>query len=410
MRFIFITVWKEMKRRFNDPVGLLTSIMIPFVIGFLMASVIGGGVGGPAIRAQLLVSDLDDSFVSQGILNALASDQLSEMIVMEQIGLEEGRQRINDGEGSGHLVIPEGFGEAWLNYEQTALHLTVNPSQTISPRLISEILDAFLDLGDYLHKVFGAELKIISNSLDEEGLVGVSTSEFSLQISDKITGVAEYVFPPAIEVEDATPQPEGVTISFAILMFPGILVMAAFFAANGQSTNYWSEREKGTLTRWVASPNAFWAFWLAQWFTAMVLTALVAAPIMVAGFYFLDINFEKFFTALAWLALTGPILFAVLTLIQVISPSSRVGGMITTLVMFPLLMAGGSFFPTETMPKWMGVIADYTPNGRVIEPLKGYFTGEYGAAGLFTDFAPLMLAGLLLILVSGFLSARKVLV
>lgn len=411
MRFIFVTVWKELKRSFNDPGALLTSIAVPFVIGFLMASVLGGtGGGGPTIRAQLLVSDLDDSFVSQGVLSALASDQLSEMIVIEQVPLEEGIRRINDGDGSGHLVIPEGFGEAWLGHEQTALELTVNPVQTISPRLIREILDAFLEAGNYLHKVFRAELKIISNSLDEEELVGISTAEFSTQISDKVTSIADYVFPPAIEVEDATPQPEGVTISFTILMFPGILVMAAFFAANGQSTNFWTEKEKGTLARWVASPNAFWAFWMAQWFTAMALTAIVAAPIMVAGFFYIGISFEKYLTALAWLALTGPILFAVLTLVQVLSPSRRAGGMIATLVMFPLLMAGGSFFPTETMPKWIGVIADYTPNGRVIEPLKGYFTGEYGASGLFADFAPIMLAGLLLILLSGFLSARKVLV
>ena len=85
MRFIFVTVWKELKRRFNDPGGLIGAIMVPFVIGFLMASVIGGGGGGPAIRAQLLVSDLDDSLVSQGFLNALASDQLSGMILVEQV-------------------------------------------------------------------------------------------------------------------------------------------------------------------------------------------------------------------------------------------------------------------------------------------------------------------------------------
>ena len=154
MRFIFVTVVKEMKRRFNDPGGMISAIMIPLAIGFLMASVMGGG-GQPSIRAQLLVTDLDDSFVSQGILSALGQDQIAEMIMVEKVDEETGQRRINDGDGSGHLVIPTGFGKAWLEREEVALQLTVNPSQSISPRLIREMLESLLDLGDYLHKVFG---------------------------------------------------------------------------------------------------------------------------------------------------------------------------------------------------------------------------------------------------------------
>jgi len=407
MRFVLATVAKELKRRFNDPGGLISSIMIPFVIGFLMASVMGGG--GTSIKAQLLVTDLDDSFISRGVLSALGQDQIADMILVEKLTQEEGHRRINEGDGSGHLVIPQGFGKSWLDREDVALQLTVNPSQYISPRLIREMLESLLDLGDYLHKVFGQELKIISQSLESDELVGISTSVFSANITDKVSGIADLVFPPVMEVEDVTPQPEGVSVGMALLMFPGILVMAAFFAANSQSGNFWTEKETGTLGRWVASPNAFSAFWIAQWFTAMLLTAVVSAPIMLAGFFYFGISFEKYFTALAWLALTGPVLFAVLSLIQVLAPSKKAGGVISTLIMFPLLMAGGSFFPTETMPKFIATIAQYTPNGRVIEPLKGYLIGEYGASGLFSSIWGIVAVTLVLVLLCGQLSARKVL-
>ena len=132
MRFIFVTVGKELKRRFNDPGGLISAIMIPFAIGFLMASVMGGG--GGAIKASLLVTDLDDSFISQGILSALGQDQIADMIVLEKVSREEGDRRINEGGASGYLVIPKGFGKAWLERDEVALALTVNPSQYVSPR------------------------------------------------------------------------------------------------------------------------------------------------------------------------------------------------------------------------------------------------------------------------------------
>ncbi len=367
------------------------------------------GGGGGTIKAELLVTDLDDSFVSQGILSALGQDQIADMILLEKVTQEEGHLRINEGDGSGHLVIPEGFGQAWLDREDIALQLTVNPSRSISPRLIREMLESLLDLGDYLHKVFGEELKIISQSIDGDGLVGMTNAEFSTDIADKMSAIGGLVFPPVLEVEDVTPEPEGVSVNMALLMFPGILVMAAFFAANGQSANFWTEKEKGTLGRWVASPNAFSAFWVAQWVTAMFLTAIVAAPIMLMGFFYLDISFEKYFSSMLWLALTGPILFAVLSLIQVLAPSRKAGGVISTMFMFPLLMAGGSFFPTETMPEFIATIAQYTPNGRVIEPLKAYLTGEYGMGDMFANLWGIIAVTLVLLLMTGQLSARKAL-
>jgi ABC-type multidrug transport system permease subunit len=407
MRFIFVTVGKEIKRRLNDPTGLISAIMIPFVIGFLMASVMGGG--GPSIKARLLVTDLDDSFISQGILRTMGQDQIANMISVEMVTKEEGDRRINEGEGSGHLVIPENFGQVWLDHEDVALQLVVNPSQSISPRLIREMLESLLDLGEIMHKVFGEELKILSLSQENDELVGISTADFSANIADKVSGLAELVFPPVLKAEDVTPQPEGVTVNIALLMFPGILVMAAFFAANGQSSNFWTEKEKGTLNRWVASPNAFSSFWIAQWITAMFLTAMVAAPIMIAGFFYLDISFDKFLVSLLWLTLTGPVLFAVLSLFQVLAPSQKVGSMISTLIMFPLLMVGGSFFPTETMPDFISNIAQYTPNGSVVGPMKAYLTGENDAWGLLSELWSIMAAALLLVLLCGRLSAKKAL-
>jgi len=407
MRFILVTAGKEIKRRLNDPGGLISAIMIPFVIGFLMASVMGGG--GSSFKARLLITDLDDSFISQGIISAFGQDQIADLIQLEKVSLTEGDQRINEGDGSGHLIIPQGFGQAWLDREEVALQLTVNPAQYISPRLIREMLESLLQVGDYLHKVFGEELKIISRSINNDGLVGITTADFSTNIADKMSSVGELVFPPILEVKDVTPEPESVSVNMALLLLPGILVMAAFFAANGQSSSFWVEKEKGTLGRWMASPNSFSAFWIAQWLTAMGLTFIVAAPIMFAGFLYFEIGFEKYFAAIMWLVLTGPILFAVLSLIQVLAPSKKAGGVISTLLMFPLLMAGGSFFPTEAMPKFIASIAQYTPNGRVIEPLKAYLIGDYGASGMFANLWVIIMVTFLLLLVVGQISSRKAL-
>ncbi|MCH7807111.1 MAG: ABC transporter permease [Proteobacteria bacterium] len=406
MHFFLANILKEIKRRFNDPGVMISWIAIPFVIGLLMTSVMGGD-GGPRFRAVLFLTDHDETFISQTIASAFSRGQLAEMVEVREIGEMEGKARMEDGEGSAHLVIPEGFGEAWLDREPVTLELTTNPAQSISPRLIRDVLESFLDLGDYLHLVFGEEIKIITEGVADEALESATTAAISTAISDKMTKIGPLIFPPVIEVSDNTPKPEGGAVSYALLLFPGILLMAAFFASNDFAASYWGEKEGGTLQRWRATPARFWQFWAARLLAAMILIPLVTAPIMAAGFFYLGISFEKFATSLVWLALAGPILFSLFSLVQVLSPTRKAGGIFSTLLMFPLLMVGGSFFPTETLPGWLAMVAEYTPNGRVLEPLKGYFLGEFGASGLFADLWEILAVTLMVLVLVAHLSERK---
>ena len=105
--------------------------------------------------------------------------------------------------------------------------------------------------------------------------------------------------------------------------------------------------------------------------------------------------------------MTGPLMFATLTVVQVMAPSRRAGGVISILLVFPLLMVGGSFFPTETLPSFIRPFADFTPNGQILEPMKQYFIGTYGASGLFANLWPLMLATIVLIFIASVIADRK---
>jgi ABC-type multidrug transport system permease subunit len=50
------------------------------------------------------------------------------------------------------------------------------------------------------------------------------------------------------------------------------------------------------------------------------------------------------------------------------------------LILFPLLMAGGSFFPLAVLPGWIAAIGRVSPNGFVADKL----TTELTAAGVWT--------------------------
>ena len=46
------------------------------------------------------------------------------------------------------------------------------------------------------------------------------------------------------------------------------------------------------------------------------------------------------------------------------------------MVVFPLLMIGGSFFPLEVMPPWMARVGRWTPNGLAVAEIKEILFGH----------------------------------
>jgi ABC-type multidrug transport system permease subunit len=67
--------------------------------------------------------------------------------------------------------------------------------------------------------------------------------------------------------------------------------------------------------------------------------------------------------------MVGSALVVFFTLLQLLGTSRRAASLLATMVTFPLLMIGGSFFPFETMPGWMVAIGRLTPNGQAIAQL-----------------------------------------
>ena len=69
-------------------------------------------------------------------------------------------------------------------------------------------------------------------------------------------------------------------------------------------------------------------------------------------------------------------------------------------ITFPLLMVGGSFFPSEMMPKFLAAAGRYTPNGWSLEHLKDLLLERSSMSSLWIGFGALLVAGLVLYFVT----------
>ena len=162
MSFLIASVKKDLARWRQDKTAFLIWLGIPFLIGGLITSMMDSGDGTPT--GLLLIADQDESLMSGFIAGAYSQEQLGDLIVVEQVTVEEGEARINEGEASGFLTIPDGFQDAFLNETPVTLTLKTNPAQIILPGIIQDVTEILLDLGFYAQRLLGPEIQQIQNT------------------------------------------------------------------------------------------------------------------------------------------------------------------------------------------------------------------------------------------------------
>jgi len=367
--FLSASVRKDLARWSQDKTALLIWLGIPFLIGGLITLMIDGGNGTPT--GVLLIADQDNSLLSGLVIGTYSQDQLGELIVVEQVSVEEGEARINDGDASGFLTIPVGFQDAFLNETPVTLTLKTNPAQTILPGIIEDVTEILLDLGFYAQRLLGNEIQQIqdaglSNLPDDVIVAGISVN-----IQDKISKVAPQLSPPLLDVVIVEPPPAEPQPDVALLFLPGIILMAVLFASNSLAADYWAEREKGTLRRLVSAPGVLSGFVAGKAVAAFAVMGLISTITLVIGFAYHDVAWSKFVSSLLWVSFGGVGLFAWFAALQMMFPTSKAANLLTTILLFPLMMAGGSFFPLAALPDWIAGIGRLSPNGFIVDRLSG---------------------------------------
>lgn len=364
MGFVLSAFGKDIRRWRQDYMAILIWLSIPLLIGGLIMSLMGDDVKPHGV---LLLVDEDESFLSELVVGAYSAGELGELISVEKTSYEEGLARVNDGEASGLLVIPDGFAEAFVESTPATLTLRTNPAQTILPGIIQNVTEILLDAGFYAHQLFGAEIERFAGMTEQPG--DAEVAQIAVAIQNKVEDIAPQIFPPVFDLEIVEPPPTEPSPPLALLFMPGIILMAVMFSANGLASDFWKERSQGTLRRLVSTPTRLGQFVAGKALGAVAIIALVSGFTLVIGFAYHGIAWGRLPLSIAWVSVSGVALFAWFAALQMIFSDQRTANIVSTALLFPLLMAGGSFFPLAVMPSWIAALGRIAPNGFVADRL-----------------------------------------
>jgi ABC-type Na+ efflux pump permease subunit len=399
VRFLLRSAAKDLRRRLRDPLGLVLWFAIPTFIG-VAVKLAFGSAGGPPPRAYVLVVDEDDSFGSRALVGALSQGGETSPFRGERVSAAEGERRMQAGEATALVVVPQGFGRALLEEKPTTLRLMTNPSQSILPKMVETGLGLLPDAVYYAHRLFGSSLRSLAGLLDSGGEVAeVDVARGAVEVQRAVRSLRTMTAsaPFTLAISDAA-RPSGPPPDPGALFLPSLLFMALFFVASSASGDVWVEKELGTLRRALQAPRGASAYFAGKLLAG---AALFAAMMVVAGLvgrWGFGLPLSRLPAAVAWTTTTGLVFLLLLTLAQLYAGSARTGGFLVNLVTLPLLMMGGSFFPFELMPEWMAALGRRTPNGWALVQLKAVLNGSLAAPAFAMRLGVLAAAGGLLFL------------
>lgn len=388
MRFVAVAAIKDLRRRLADPVAMLIWIGIPLAIGGLMNLVIGSAGSAPP-RAKVLVVDQDDTFVSRLLAGSSGPRALGGFLDLERVTLEDGRRRIDAGDATALLIVPAGFQAAVINDTPAELQLVTNPSQRILPGIVEEGLGMLVEAVFYAQRLFGSEIRRIADSAGgASGPADTDVAALSVAINARLRQLQGTVLPPVMRVEVAREETGGGgTANFGQLFFPGILFMSILFIVQGMSVDVWEEKTRGTLRRVLTTPQPVASLLAGKLAAGTALVGLVVLIALAASTALFGVAWSRLPLALAWCMFAAASLLALLTLLHMSASSERGAHLISNIIVFPLIMIGGSFFPFEAMPAWMAAIGRWTPNGLAVVRLKEILFGSPDAGALLAAAA-----------------------
>ncbi len=395
-------------RTWREKWGLISWLVIPMMLVFLMSLMSGGG-SSPKPHGKVLVTDLDQSVLSQFLIGSIGQGPTAEFFTVKAVSKSEGQRLMDAGEASAWLMIEKNFMDDYLNKKPTIIRLRKNPAQTVLPNMVETGMEVMVDAADYLQMLFADELQrinkmVISGKYDDADLVALT-----LAIKRAIDDIESTLTPPQIKlekyinlVEENQNKPR---FNFALLMFPGAVFMSLLFAAMSMSMAFWDDKANGILPRLAVTPHGLRDYFIGKTAHAKAMFLITSLILMAIGVWYFEVDVTLLPLLIIWLVFSGVVIWQVLLFFSLLMPSRKSANIVVNAAMLPLAMLGGSFFPAETMAEGLAKLGSFLPNGMLLKAIKDVMVrGEPWQNALLWPF----IIGLLVAMILWFINLRMV--
>lgn len=413
---------KDLLRSFRSAFALVFMFVMPLLTAGIIYFAFGG-LGGddagfelPVTRLQVVNLDqppLHFSFSSGEMLAGLLQyETLADLFeVIEAADEASARAAVDEQRADVAVIIPADFTAAAFDEErETAVTLYHDPTLTISPAIVQNVVSQFVDGFNGTSIATGvaaAQREERGMALDEvtSQQVAASYAAWAQGLGEALTSGDSRLFeaqPPAGQARPDNPM-AGIMGRIVIAM----IIFYAFFTGASTAQTILTEDEEGTLPRLFTTPTPR-SFILGGKFLTVFLTTIVQVIVgLAAGRLLFDIRWgEPLPVALAVLGLVVPATGFGLLLISFLRNSRQasivMGGALTVTGMAGGLMTSGM----PNLPAAFETLTLFTPQGWVMRSWALVLEGA-GVVDLLLPVAVAVGAGVIFFLVGAQIFRRR---
>jgi len=363
---VFLLFAKDYRRKWKNPSVLIGFLLLPLVFTFIFGLVFGPQAEQTLPQIRVLAADQDGSLLSQFFLTALTQGELKNLITLKKVPEEEGYRKLNKGKASALIVIPENFGKDVLDGKPTEILLLKNPSEQFLPQIVEEIGDVSSLLLSSLFSVFSDEISRIKDLSQKESFPDSALSALSIQIKNRIEGIAKYVFPPVISLKQETisekGQKEETRFSIYGYILPAMAMLFLLFICNAVFEDILREKEMGTLLRLSISPMKISEFIWSKILAAASIGMVCTLFLIGLGAVVFNIPWGNPLHVLLVVLSLNILIAGFISIFYTFVRTERQAGAVLSSVILVMSLLGGSMVPVEALPRFFLKFSKLTVN------------------------------------------------
>ncbi|MDY7092972.1 MAG: ABC transporter permease [Acidobacteriota bacterium] len=428
-------VVKDLRRHRRAPLAILLMLSFPLVFAGLLALSFGGG-GEPSVpRVHLLIEDRDGGLAGNLVRSAFTAEQAAEYFDIEAVG-EEGLQRMEAGEASALLRLPENFTEDLLEGRTVTLELIRNPAQSILPEIAEQITTVLAEGLSSASYLLDQPLSRVTTFLrgDGENPSDQQVSEIAVAVNQVVTRAGPVLFPPLITLETASledlqaeeadpgslsaPSPEeeaeessgeepiSQTTTIFLFILPGIAVFALFTLGDHVMRDLLLESERGTLGRQLVAPLGTGTVVAGKALSTAAVSCLSLMLLSLAAWWIGG----RGVSLPAFALLAGSLVLAITgtaATLYGLARTPKQGATISSVVYLVMAFASGSFLPLNALPASVQAVAPVTPFYWATQGFQALLLERADVVGVWTNIAVLSVLGAVLLATGSTLLGRR---
>lgn len=360
MKKSFYTIWTftriSTKRFFRDKVAIFFTIVFPLIFLFAFGGLLGGE-SSPGFTVAVINQSKTEA--ANKFIGGLKQSKVFK-IEKNITSIEEGKKKMNQSQIDAIINIPPDFGaiDTEKAYPTGTATIIYSKSNVVGARIMASIIKTrFNEVNERfvnIQKPFKIELK----ALNIRGL-----SSF------------DYIF--------------AGLLGFAIVGF-GIF---------GPVNVFPELKKQGILRRLHTTPLKVWQYFMSISFSQAIIGLMSLAIFFAVGIFVFGLKVVGSVFVL--------VPFLVISIITILGIGLAIGGWadnqsqaapIANIIVFPMLILSGTFFPRFLMPDWIQTFSKYLPLTPVIDGTRFIVTQGVGFAGLGPQ---LLLLGIWAVVVYG---------